>query len=85
MNTEKLIEIAGAALCDTLCEGCESEDNNEIFGSCFECRVQALKEIKDRLRGSIMLGKKYPVSEFDMTVSKGVNDEHMFSISRLEG
>lgn len=85
MTTEKLIEIAGSALCDTLCEGCETEENNEILGSCFECRVQALKEIADRLNRSIVLGKQYPVSDFTMTLSKGTNNEHMFSIGRLKG
>lgn len=82
MTTEKLIEIVGAALCDTLCEGCETEGNNEIFGSCFECRVQALKEIKNRLSGSILLGEKYPIKEYTMTMTND-NGENMFAIEKV--
>ena len=81
MTTEKLLEIAGAALCDTLCEGCEMEV--EGFGSCYECRVQAAKEIAERLKGSILLGEKYPTKEYTVTMTRD-NDENMFAIKKAE-
>lgn len=85
MTTEKLIEIAGAALCDTLCEGCETEDT-DVFGSCFECRAQALAEIAERLRryNAIVLGKKYPVKDYAVSLTKDENGEHIFSIENVE-
>lgn len=84
MTTEKLLEIAGAALCDTLCEGCEIEDT-DVFGSCYECRVQALTEIVERLRGynAIVLGKKYPTKEYTVTMTRD-NGENMFEIKKAE-
>ena len=82
MTTEKLIEIAGAALCDTLCEGCEIEGNNEIFGSCFECRAQALTEITNRLRNSIALGEKYPIKEYTVTMTNDTGED-MFAIEKV--